>query len=79
MTGGAALMRNSIIVLLVFTLIILAAAFTGNRELPSLSEKKVFAGLSRGDVIFPHEQHHEWGGSLKECITGCVSGATRIL
>lgn len=60
-------MRNSIIVLLAFTLIILAAAFTGNGELPSLSGRKVFAGLSRGDVIFPHEQHHEWGVSCFHC------------
>lgn len=67
MTGGAALMRNSIIVLFLFTALLLAAAFTGDKELPPLSGRKIFPGLSRGDVIFPHEQHHEWGVSCFHC------------
>ena len=60
-------MRNSIIVLFLFTALLLAAAFTGDKELPPLSGRKIFPGLSRGDVIFPHEQHHEWGVSCFHC------------
>ena len=71
-------MRSSIIVVLIFCALILAAAFTGSRELPALSERKVFTGLSRGDVIFPHEQHHEWGVSCFHCHHRSHSGRDAV-
>lgn len=67
-------MRNSVIAVLIFCALILAAAFTGSRELPGLSERKAFRNLSRGDVAFPHEQHHEWGVSCFHCHHRSHSG-----
>lgn len=60
-------MRNSIIAALIFITVVLVASVTGGGEVPHLSGRSVFKNLSRGDVMFPHERHYDWGIGCLSC------------
>ncbi len=67
-------MRTSTVVAISIAVILAAGFFTGNRDLPRLSDRSEFRGLSRGDVYFPHERHHEWGVGCFHCHHRFVNG-----
>jgi len=70
--------KSKAAVLLIIAAMAAAVFLSGNKELPPLSDMTVFRNLSRGDVIFPHEQHHRWGISCFHCHHRSVKGGDLI-
>jgi len=58
-------MKNKITLIVV--LIMLIASVSGTVEILNISRQSVFAKLSRGNVIFPHERHYGWGIDCLRC------------
>lgn len=60
-------MANKVIIALLFAVILLSAVITSGGDAPHLENRAVFAGLSRGDVPFPHDRHYAWGIGCLSC------------
>lgn len=60
-------MRIDIAIALSFAAVVLIASVTWEPEAPRLSDRSLFKNLSRGDVVFPHDRHYEWGIGCLSC------------
>ena len=61
------LMVNKVIIALIFAVMALSAVMIAGGDAPHLKDRTLFTGLSRGDVLFPHDRHYAWGIGCLSC------------